>query len=398
MITFGEVLEQIADYNQNFTVTNIDKGNIVRAANRAIEYVQARLGLPSDIDTYNFFYYQDQRFYDCPVDFNEFVQLYYNTDYSDAMVDYNTPNRRWNLYKDTELLRRSGIEPSSNKVAVTRINGKNQLVMNGLNAKNQNIVNTFDNTSGLTFSDNIVNEVADTATKKQGVASIRFDIEAGETSSSVSFTGLWSIRDAINTYSANRMYVNFPTGKATGITSVELRFVTSSGNYYSVSETNQVDGTAWTENAWSWLNFAMNGMTEVGTPDSTNITQIQVIFNHADTFVCENLRIDYLYQVTPDYLTLSYYSFYKGTDTTGATKKINLSEDSDICSFGSIAPALLDAIALKAAMKLWPQLRGTTDFWQIYKADFDDVIKLYGRTFPRHRTTGMGGQTEILRA
>jgi len=397
MITFGELLAQINDYNQNYTVTNIDKGNIERAANRAIEYVQARLGLPSDIDTYNFFYYQDQKFYDCPVDFNEFVQLYYNTDYSDAMIDYNTANRRWNLFKDTELLRRSGTEPSSNKVAVTRINGKNQLLLNGLNTKGPNIINTFDSINGLTFSSNIANQAYDTNTKKQGVASTRFDIVAGATSSTVSFTGLWSIRDAINTYSVNRMYMNFPTGKAADITSVELRFITSSGNYFSVSETNQVDGTAWVENAWSWLNFALNGMTETGSPDSTSITEIQVILNHADTFACENLRIDYLYQVTPDYLTLSYYSFYKGTDSTGATKKINLTADSDICSFGDIAPALIDPIALKAAMKLWPQLRSEPTFWQIYKADFDDVLKVYGRTWPRHRTTGIGGITEIIR-
>jgi hypothetical protein len=191
--------------------------------------------------------------------------------------------------------------------------------------------------------------------------------------------------------------MNFPTGKATGITSVELRFITSSGNYFSVSETNQVDGTAWVENAWSWLNFALNGMTETGSPDSTSITEIQVILNHADTFACENLRIDYLYQVTPDYLTLSYYSFYKGTDTTGATKKINLTADSDICSFGDIAPALIDPIALKAAMKLWPQLRGEISFAQMYKMDFEDVIKLYSRTWPRHRTTGQSGSTEVLR-
>ena len=103
-ITFKEVLDNINDYGQNYTATTIDKGNIKRAANRAIESIQAKLGLPSDIDTFDFEYYQDTKFYDCPDAFNELIQLYYNTDQSDITVDLNTPSRRWNICKDTELL------------------------------------------------------------------------------------------------------------------------------------------------------------------------------------------------------------------------------------------------------------------------------------------------------
>lgn len=407
-ITFKEVTDNVADYLQNYTATTIDKGNIKRATNRAFEYVQARLGLPSDIDTFDFEYYQDTKFYDCPDAFNELIQLYYNTDQSDITVDMNTPAHRWNICKDTEILRSTGgvnfssgyqwNGPSNNRVAVTRINGKTQLLVQGTNSNGIQNINSFDTTTGLTFSSDITNQTTDSNIKKQGNASVKFDISAGETSSSISMNGNWNIQNAITNVAAYRVYIYFPTTlSTTDITSVQLRLTSTTGNYYTITSTDQVDGSAWASGAWSWLNFPLDSLTTTGSPDSQSITSIEIIFNHADTITVSNMRIDYLYLVTPDYLTCSYYSFYKGTDSAGTTKKVLLTEDTDICSFGAVAPALIDPIALRAAMKLWPQMRSDTNFWNMYKSDFEETIKLYSRTFPRHRSTGSAGQTEILR-
>jgi len=407
-VTFKEVLDQINDYGQNYTATTIDKGNVKRAANRAFEHVQSRLGLPSDIDTFDFEYYQDTNLYDCPDDFNELIQLYYNTDQSDITVDLNTPAHRWNIAKDTEILRSTGSRnvnsgyqwngPSSNQVALTRINGKNQLLLKGSNSNGIQLINSFDTTTGLTFSSDIANQAADSNVKKQGNASIKFDITAGQTSSSISMTGNWNIQNSITNVAAYRAYVYFPTTlSTTDITSVQLKLTSTTGNYYLITSTDQVDGSAWASNAWSWLDFPLDSLSTVGSPDSQSITQIDVIFNHGSSVTVSNMRIDYLYLVTPDYLTCSYYSFNKGTDSTGVTKKVILTEDTDICSFGAVAPSLIDPIAIRAALKLFPQLRGDTNFWNMYKSDYEDTMKVLGRTFPRHRSTGSAGQTELLR-
>ena len=245
-VTFKEVLDQINDYGQNYTATTIDKGNVKRAANRAFEHVQSRLGLPSDIDTFDFEYYQDTNLYDCPDDFNELIQLYYNTDQSDITVDLNTPAHRWNIAKDTEILRSTGSRnvnsgyqwngPSSNQVALTRINGKNQLLLKGSNSNGIQLINSFDTTTGLTFSSDIANQAADSNVKKQGNASIKFDITAGQTSSSISMTGNWNIQNSITNVAFTRAMDNltlsfvhsrFYKGKRTQLN--KSRFLVESG-------------------------------------------------------------------------------------------------------------------------------------------------------------------------
>jgi hypothetical protein len=407
-ITLRDVLDNIDDLCQDFTVTSIDNGNKVRQANRAIEYVQSILGLPSSISTYSFFYYQDVQFYDTPEGFNEFIQLYYNTTYPSISTDYNNPRFRWNLYKDSELLRSTGGGNfngfgsqlgaiSSNRVAVTRINGKNQLLLSGQNIHGMNTYNSFDSTAGLTYSSDISGAVVDTNIYKEGSGSLKFNIASGLTKSTVTMTGNWNIQNLFNQNGIFRMFVDFPVGTSRFFSNVEIQFTSSVGNYYSITTTNQTDGSAWTENVWDWLSFPLANATTVGSPNSTLITSINIIFNHSGTFApVSNLRIDYLYEVNPDYLNLSFYNFFKGTNSDG-DDIVYLTDDTDMVSFGDIAPSLLDAVAIRAAMKLFPQLRGDASFWNMYKADFSDVVKALGKTFPRTRATGGAGKSEILR-
>ena len=402
-ITFKDVLNQIDDYCQNFDVTSIDRGNKERAANRAIEHVKRRIGLPSDKRTYSFYYYQDQRFYDVPEGFGEFIQLYYD-DSNMALGNYppnnlNVPYRRWNVMKDTEILRSTGGYQLQNKVAFTAQNGGvPQLLLSGKNALSPSTINGFNTLTGLTFSSDVSNQAVDLTYQVNGMGSIIFDLDNTLTTSTVTISTNTNIQNLINTYSAYRLYLDFPIGASDHFTTVDLRFQTSAGNYYSVSAGTQYDGSVWAENEWSLLSFPFNNLSTVGTPDAANITSIVVVFNHSPLFAAfNNMRIGGLYQVNPDYMTCSFWSLYKGTDSTGATEKIILDSDNDICSFGDIAPDLIDPIAIKAALRLFPQLRGDISFWQMYKADYDETLKTIARTFPRQRTTGTGGATEILR-
>ena len=121
-VVFKDVLDNIDDLCQNYNVTNIDNGNKVRQANRAIEYMQRRLGLPSDKKTFSFYYYEDTPFYDCPTGFNEFIQLYYDDS------NLNKPANRWQAMKDTEINNNTSGYQCRNKVAPTFINSKNEML------------------------------------------------------------------------------------------------------------------------------------------------------------------------------------------------------------------------------------------------------------------------------
>jgi hypothetical protein len=396
-VLFNDLKLMTSDLLSNYNVTTVDKGNKERAINRAIEYVQRKLGLPSDKKIWSFYFYDDTKFYTTPDGFNELLQLYYNTS-SVVDSDYNNPRNRWFVDKDIELLRATGnTYGSMNKVAFTTINQLSQLMLVGSNIRGSSIINAFDNTTGLTFSSSITGTSIDTYVKKQGSGSLKFSMDNSASTSTITMAGSWDITQAIAISSAYRLYIDFPVGAAAQFTNVKLSLISSVGNSYDITATTQDDGTAWTENVWDRLSFSLANATTTGTPVASQITSMVITFTHSGTFTAvSNIRMDYLYQVNPDYMDVVYYSSQKGTNQAGTVPKVILDEDSDIVSFGAYAPDLVYPIALKAASILQPQLRFNPEFYAMYKADFIDVLTLMSRTYPRQRQAG-NAQTQLIR-
>lgn len=395
-VTFGDIKQQAMDFVQNYNTSTIDLGNVDRACNRAIEYVQRRLGLPSDKQIQSFYFYEDTKFYDCDDGFNELLQLYYNTS-SLVDSDHNIPRNRWGVMKDIEILRSTGQYQSENRVAFTTANGRNQMLLDGHNIYGSVVIQPFDNTTGLLYSSDIVNVEADPYIKRQGSASIKFDIDTGLSASYFYWTANADISSLMNLNAAYRLYVFFPPSSAAKFTNLEIRFQTSAGNYYSATTTTQSDGTAWVNNDWNLLSWDLADLITTGSPDAQNIQEIYIYMNHSGSFsAVTNMRFDYLYQVVPDYMNALYYSSVKGTNAAGDEDKVILDDDGDILSFGSYAPDLILPIAIKAALYLAPQLIMDANFQVLYKDEFENVMKLMGRTYPRARTVN-SGQTQILR-
>ncbi len=64
---------------------------------------------------------------------------------------------------------------------------------------------------------------------------------------------------------------------------------------------------------------------------------------------------------------------------------INLDED------------FIEPIGLKAAMYLWPQLRGDLEFMQVYRAECMDVMKAWARNWPKSRLENNFSRTQLRR-
>ena len=222
-VTLQNCLDQINDLNSNYNFSNIDPGNKIRATNRAIEYVQRRLGLPSDKKTFPITFVEGTTRYTGPTAFNELIKIYY--DPTGLTSDPNIPENKWYIYTEDKLLSEGGIVQNKNRAAVSFTNGILELILLGKN---------------LTLA-------------------------------------------------------------------------------------------------------------------------------------------------TSDNLLASYWSSLKGTDSTGTTSKIFLDQPSDICAFGAVAPDLIYPISLKAATILNPQLQADKDFQSSYKQDFEDVLRVMGRSYPRIR-------------
>lgn len=398
ILTLQDLLDQVNDFNQNYNVTTIDLGNKTRAINRAIEFVQQRLGLPSDRQIQTFNFYEDTAFYALDEGYSDMIGLYYNTTNGNVVANNNLAGFRWFPEEDTNILRRSGEITRQNQFAFTTINGSNQLLMKGRNTRSSFLINPFNSLVGVSFSSSITGAAVDPNIYETDGASIVFNVGASEATSTITLSGTWDIRQLLNTDAAYRLWLDFPTGVGTNIfSSIGIRLQSSTGNYYDVTTTLDYLGAAWASNGWSKLGFDLSDVVTTGNPVASTITSIIIRLNHAGGFSpVTAMRINRLYVVQPDVMDFVYYSAYKGTDTTGATRKVILTSADDILSFGAFAPDLIYPIALKAALILWPQLRADPTFYPIYQTDFKDTITLYGKRYPRKRNP-VASSTQLAR-
>jgi hypothetical protein len=385
-VTLQNLLDQTNDFLQNYSATSIDLGNRIRAINRAIEFVQQRMALPSDRQIFTFNFYEDTAYYNLPDGYSDFNGLYYNNVNPPVTGDANRPPYIWVPEADTNILRSTGQFRFQNRYAFTSNNGENQLLLSGHNLHSSFGVCAFNSLAGLTFSSSISGAAVDNNIFVTGGGSIIFNINAGESESLVTIANTANITNLLNTNAAYRLEVFFPTGVTTSILSnIELRLQSSPGNYYSMTTTTDYLSNAWASNGWSKLGFNLADAGQEGTPVATAVQPI-IGFTHAGGFSpITGMRLDALTVVQPDLMDFVYFSSYKGTDTTGTTKKILLDTASDILGFGSFAPDLILPICIKAALILWPQLRADPTFYSIYQTDFKDTIALYGKRYPRTR-------------
>ena len=136
--------------------------------------------------------------------------------------------------------------------------------------------------------------------------------------------GAQNLSDFLN-QATQFLYTLLPT--ASGFSSVNLRWGSSSSNYYSVTTTVTQENTAF-QNAWDLLAFAWLGASVVGSPDPTKITYLRVTWNYtgAQTAVHLNSLTSNMGRV----LEMEYYSKYAFRDgVTGAFKE-KVTSDTDI--------------------------------------------------------------------
>lgn len=397
LITVQDIISQAKDYVQNYTTGTTDLGNTMRALNRAFEYVQRRLSLPSDEQISTFYFSQDQYFYNLPTGFNEPLQLLYHN------TDHNIPGTEWTYLPYPEILRNTGGIFRNNVFSFTAINGVMQLVMFGANLNQGATLATFDSTTGFTAQNNAQNFTSDTNIKKEGTASLKFDINpnlTGTGKASIYFPVSWDVRVAHTNNGKYKLWLYLPS---VNFTSINLVFGSSATDYYTFTATATDAGTTINANAANnWYLFSWgfaDSPVIVGSPNDAliNFARIDLVQNGSfGATTVTGFRADDLYSVAPDQMDLIYQTAYKGTDSTGATKKIFFTDPSDVPTFGNMIPDLLNPIALRMAYILAPQLKKDATFMGMYKNDCEEVLKYFSRSYPRKRII-TSGRTTIQR-
>lgn len=396
----------VNDYITNYSVGNIDTTNRFRAINRAMEEVHRRLGLTCDETIFNFLYSQDNMFTNLPVDYDEPILLYYvNQNYNQG----GQSGWKWNKY--TTILQNSGIGGNGGwglgypqgiygqkMFSSTNMNGLKQLIQLGSNVIQGNMINPFNSLNLLSTTGDATTLAVDNNVYVNGGGSISFTINPtlghGYAGLLTSGFGIMSVQQAIQASGINKCYSWLPT---TNISAIELIMTSSTGNYYTFSATMQDNGTPFvvsTLNAlWNRTAFPWSTVSITGSPNSQEITSYEIRYIEGAGFGTSPIplfRINDLYTAFPDNMNLVFYSQYKGTDSTGAVKKIILDSLSDKPTFMQFFPDFINIIALKAAYILMPQLSGDKDFMSMYKADYTDVMNDLGKIYIRKRITNLG--------
>jgi len=390
-ITVQDIADQMNDYIGNYTTGSIDLGNRMRAINRAIEYLKRYMTFPSDELVQKIYFYEGTMFYNLNSDFNEGLTLYYDTVANNKVVN------QWTYVPYAQILTKVGLRPGHKYWSWAGINGKMQLVIYGHNLNQGQIIASFDDlvTGGFVGQNDATGLAIDTNIYSEGSGSLSFEINptlGGTGMASIYWPTNYDFYNELQNSGIFNLDVWLPDGN---LSEINLVLMTDSNDYYTLSATEFNDGTAFSAglNQWKTLAFSFNGDAVVGSPDIQNITAIRVDFvlnGSFGTSTVPDFRIDNMKSVIPDLLDLIYLTSYKGTDTTGATNKIFLTEYTDIPAFGNFFPDMIDVVAMRAAVILAPQILSNTSFAQMFKAENERVIGIVGRSWPRKRTLNYG--------
>lgn len=168
------------------------------------------------------------------------------------------------------------------------------------------------------------NLTADTYYKLSGTASLRFDLAAAGSSGYIENSTMTAV-DASTIKNNGAIFVPVYLSTAANITSVALRWGSSSANYYSVTVTTTTDGTAFVD-GWNILRFDWYNLTPTGTPDDEAINYLRLTFAYNGT-ATPSCRFDNIVARRGELYETIYYSKYLFRSSAGTWKDKPTADD-----------------------------------------------------------------------
>lgn len=226
--------------------------------------------------------------------------------------------KEFSLYKDNNTIStrmNSGVKTlniSKSLTAGALVSATNSLTDNGT----------------WTAGGNAINLIADTVNKVSGSGSLKFDISASGSTAYIENSTLTSV-DLSNYQYAGALFAYVYIPSTTIITSINLRWGSSSANYYSSTATTTQENTAFIA-GWNLVRFDYSTATETGTVVDTAIDYLRVTFNYDGT-ATTSCRVDNIVARLPSPYAITYYSKYLFKNTSGTwIEEPSAIDDSDI--------------------------------------------------------------------
>lgn len=158
----------------------------------------------------------------------------------------------------------------------------------------------------------------DTVNKITGSGSLRFDINAGGSSSYIENSTFPAV-DLTSYLNLGALFVWVYIPSTAIISSVSLRWGSSSSDYYSSTAASSVANTAFVV-GWNLLRFDWAGATTTGSPVVTVIDYLRVTFNHTASAV-SGCRVDNIIAKLGSIYETGYFSKYLFRSAAGTWKE-----------------------------------------------------------------------------
>ena len=377
--TLQDVRTLTRDYIGQYSTGSAKEAQIDRAINRAIERIKRDVGIPTDETLYTFWYTQDKLYYNLPTTFREALHVKYKN------ANANTNANEWDYFDYPTVLQNVGGE-RKNRWSFTPINGKKQLVMVGYNGIQGRTLITCDTTDNAAASGDASSLTADTITKVEGAASLAFDITDSSGTATITFSSLAiDLKDLFDKSGFLKLSVYMTDND---IDDVTIKVQSSTGNYYTIVATENDDGVDFTQDEWQKIAWHTDDKVAVGTPDLTSITEIAISFGLGSSFTSAvDFRVDNLISAYAEQMDLIYFSNAKGTDSSGAAKT-ELDAPDDILYYSGDYDEYTVLVSQRAALSLWPQLRGDKEQYMLLRSEHRDEVKSFTKSYPRKRRQG----------
>ncbi len=169
------------------------------------------------------------------------------------------------------------------------------------------VLHEMDSITNLTASGDVQNLDTNTLDYVAGNGSVQFGL-SGATGSGTIEIALASQIDLSDMEDIGSLFhwLNFPD--ATRLTSVSLRWGNDSSNYWSKTITSPHDRSAFESNAFTLLRADWQTASETGSPVSTAVDYLAIVFTYSSGVALSNVRLDNITAAKGQAYEVLYYS------------------------------------------------------------------------------------------
>lgn len=391
-ITISNLKTNLNTYLGDSSQDRISDTERYQALTEATTWLLEELGNEHMVDTYS-------------IDFLDTVNTYKVTDgLADLLVggDLRLPTedhvRSFTRKSPREIAEEIGQKQTGDPSwAIERRDGDAFLVINYNSPKAAQFITALDSvTDGGTWTvdADAVNITSDVNEKKQGTASLNFDIDVSASGSN--YAGVYApdapVMDISQSEQLGSFLMDVYIPDVSETTAVTLFWGSDEGatpatraDYWSSTVTTDINGNAFVD-GWNTVRFNWNGATTTGTPNSGAVGYYEVRISYGagqgdDT----DYRLDNLRLAMPETLTFHYVSWNVGTDNSFADIT-SYTADTDIPFYSGRYDQYRYAVAHKAASILFYSALRLVEQGAVEESEAAKALQRYRENFESNKT------------